>query len=585
MTLALFSVLLAAAQTAPPAAAERALDPPPRKLSIPSADEPKLASLSLRQSAEYLDRVAVEWTRKRNCGSCHTNVPYLMARSALREPASPGLGEVRTFFEHRVAHWDDANKEAKPKWDAEVVATAQALAISDAVTTAKLHPLTRRALDRMWTLQTKEGGWDWLKCGWPPYEHDDYYGAIVAALAAGYAPEDYAHGPSARQGLERLREYFRNTAPPDLHHRTMLLWAATRLDGLMDGEQKEAAIRAIRAIQRRDGGWCLPSLGGWKRRDGSPNDPNSPSDGYATGMLVFVLREAGVPASDPAIVRGVGWLKANERVSGRWFTRSLNDDKDHFIADAGTAFAVMALWSCEVAVAAAEERSAGSATRGVGTRIVRVALAASQDAQPRARSLVGWGEIIDPDGDCKLSARKDQLTITVPGKLHDLTSIQPAKLNAPRVLRDVEGDFVAEVRVEGKLVPGGECTRPGGFPYNGAGLLLWKDSGDYIRLERAAILREGKIQPYVNFEHWKDGQPEGGGADILDEAVSVRLSRKGSEVIASVSVDGKDWHEQSRVTVEYPAKLKLGVAAVNSASEPFTAELEGFRVYIRSDSR
>ena len=89
-------------------------------------------------------------------------------------------------------------KEAKPRWDAEVISPASALAFNDAATSGKLHPLTRQALDRMWTLQKGDGGWEWLKCGWLPLEHDDYYGAIVAALDAGHAPGDYARSAPAR---------------------------------------------------------------------------------------------------------------------------------------------------------------------------------------------------------------------------------------------------------------------------------------------------------------------------------------------------------------------------------------------------
>jgi squalene-hopene/tetraprenyl-beta-curcumene cyclase len=304
--------------------------------------------LSLKRSADLLDTVAVEWTRQRNCGTCHTNYPYLMARPSLQEFTSPALAEVRTFFETRVAHWDDIDKESKPRWDTEVVATASALALNDAATTGALHPLTRRALDRMWTLQKPDGRWDWLKCDWPPYEHDDFYGAIVAALGAGHAPGNYSDAQSAQRGLDRLRTYFRKNPPPDLHHQTMLLWASTRLDGLMDAPQEEATIRTLRRLQRGDGGWSLPSLGQWKRHNGTANDPNSSSDGYATGLVVFVLRQAGVPATDPAIERGVAWLKANQRASGRWFTRSLNNDKAHYIANAGTGFAVMALRACGI---------------------------------------------------------------------------------------------------------------------------------------------------------------------------------------------------------------------------------------------
>jgi squalene-hopene/tetraprenyl-beta-curcumene cyclase len=337
---------------------------PAEKRPRPSSLEPMAPAFSWPRAAEYLDTTSLEWTRQRNCGSCHTNYPYLLARPSLAEYKSPAEAEIRKYFEQRVAHWDDAEKDAKPRWDAEVVATAYALAMHDSATTGTLHPRTRSALDRIWTLQKPEGCWDWLKCGWPPLEHDDYYGALVAALAVGHAPDGYANQESAAQGLERLRRYFQKTPPPDLHHQTWLLWAATRLDGLMDSHKKEETIRALRAIQRPDGGWCLPSLGQWKRRNGKPNDSAAPSDGYATGLIVLVLREAGVPASDPAIVKTVAWLKSNQRASGRWFTRSLNNDKAHYITDAGTSFAIMALQRSDPSLAKGPKSPPQPAARG-----------------------------------------------------------------------------------------------------------------------------------------------------------------------------------------------------------------------------
>ena len=70
------------------------------------------------------------------------------------------------------------------------------------------------------------------------------------------------------------------------------------------------------------------------------------SDGYATGFVVYVLRRAGVPTDDARLRKAVAWLKANQRRSGRWFTRSANRDGKHYISHAGTAFAVMALAEC-----------------------------------------------------------------------------------------------------------------------------------------------------------------------------------------------------------------------------------------------
>jgi squalene-hopene/tetraprenyl-beta-curcumene cyclase len=226
------------------------------------------------------------------------------------------------------------------------VATAVTLAFNDAQTTGKLHPRSRQALDRMWILQKPDGAWSWLKCGWPPYEHDDYFGAVFAAIGVGFAPDGYAQAPQAQSGVTKLRRYLKDTPPPDLHHQTMLLWASTRLDGLMGSDQKQATIKKLLALQRTDGGWCLPSLGEWKRRDDKPNDPAAPSDGYATGLVIYVLRQAGIPAKDAQIQRGLAWLADNQRVSGRWFTRSLNNDRFHYITHAGTGFALMALSAC-----------------------------------------------------------------------------------------------------------------------------------------------------------------------------------------------------------------------------------------------
>ena len=242
-----------------------------------------------------------------------------------------------------MASWSSGGK---PRGDAYVVATAFALAFNDAATTGKLHPTTRAALDRMWTSQRKTGEWNWLKCDWPPLEHDDYYGATLAALAVGVAPGDYAKTDAAVAGIKQLQAYFAKTPAPDLHHTAMLLWASKKVDGLMTADVQKKAIVELKAKQHADGGWCLPSLGKYKRHDKTDNDPAAPSDGYGTGFVVYVLRQAGVSADDAAVAKGVAWLKANQRESGRWYTRSLNNDAAHYITHAGTAFCVLALDAC-----------------------------------------------------------------------------------------------------------------------------------------------------------------------------------------------------------------------------------------------
>jgi squalene-hopene/tetraprenyl-beta-curcumene cyclase len=321
------------------------------KPSPNTAKEPVAQALSLDRAGVFLDGATLAWTQEKNCGSCHTSYPYLMARPALGDAKAPALLQMRAFFENRVANWDSGREADKlpdgSEGVTEIVATAATLAFHDAQSTGKLHPMTRKALDRMWTVQRDDGSWDWNKHNLPPQEYDEYYGAVYAAMGVGFAPEGYARSDAAKEGLAKLRRYLRKNPPPDLHHRTWLLFASMRLDGLMTPAEHEQTIKDLLALQREDGGWNLPSLGDWKRLNGKPNDKQAPSDGYGTGLVVYVLRQAGVPADREAIQRGVKWLKGNQRESGRWFTRSVNADRAHYLTNAGTAYAVLALKACE----------------------------------------------------------------------------------------------------------------------------------------------------------------------------------------------------------------------------------------------
>jgi regulation of enolase protein 1 (concanavalin A-like superfamily) len=206
-------------------------------------------------------------------------------------------------------------------------------------------------------------------------------------------------------------------------------------------------------------------------------------------------------------------------------------------------------------------------------RIIRAALV--QFSNPR--SIRGWGDVIDPDGDCTFRLQGGKLSIVVPGTLHDLAA-EIGKLNAPAVLTDAEEDFAATVYVTEKLAPGGQCTRPSFLPYQGTGLLLWDDPGNYVRLERAAIIHDGRIVPYVTFELHEKGRRQAASVGVSDGPIHLRLVRRGNQITGSVSNDGKAWKDLRTLTVDYPTKVKLGVLAVNSSTQPFTAVLEGLHV-------
>lgn len=341
-----FVPVLVAALLVITAAPAQEVKQPDIKLLVNAPDEPFAKQMSLARTAEFLDHQSRAWTEIKKCGTCHTNYPYLLSRAKLGGDLS-GLEHVRGFFENRIAHWDSGKKEDLPKRDTEVIATAATLALQDALTTGKLHPLARKALDRMWKLQQPNGAWDWLKCGWPPLEHDDYYGVVYVAVAVGHAPDGYAQTEQAQKGLDGFRKFFKNNPAPSLHHKAMLLWASQKVPGLMSEKLKQTTIQELRTLQKADGGWSLPTLGDWVGFDERPNDRNAPSDAYATGLVIYILRQAGVPAKDEALRKGIAWIQGNQRESGRWFTKSINSDRYHFITHAATAYAVLALKACE----------------------------------------------------------------------------------------------------------------------------------------------------------------------------------------------------------------------------------------------
>ena len=307
-----------------------------------SPDEPLAGGFSLERGKHFLDSASLAWQKEQDCMTCHTNYLYMLARPALGAD-DEAHRQVRRYAEDLVTkRWP----EKGPRWDAEVVMSALTLAANDVATGGKLHPVTKTALERMWVVQQAGGGFEWITCDWPPFESDHEFGATMAALAVSLAPEDYAQTPAATEGIAKLKTYLTKTPMPTLHHRLMLLWADTYRPGWLSPGERQALVDQLLALQHDDGGWSVASLGNWQRADGSPQDIKT-SDGYATGLAVYLARRAGVSASDPRLVKGVGWIKSNQRASGRWFTRSLHMDSKHFLTHAGSNMALLALAACD----------------------------------------------------------------------------------------------------------------------------------------------------------------------------------------------------------------------------------------------
>lgn len=320
-----------------------------------TADEKVLGEFSLDAAAKYLEQGAKAWSESRNCISCHTNGSYLQIRPAL----TPWLGkpseEIREFFVDQLETFEKLPEEKRQAstTPAQIIYLAEGLSEWDAHVTGELSGETKRALELMFAVQRENGTWGSLDC-WPPFESDAYHLATVAAMAAGTAPGwlKQDQSDSSTRGVERLKKYLQSEKPPHDYSRVLLLWAASRMPGLIDESQQQSLVEMLRKHQREDGGWSIRSFAApeaWgkgnraERLRGESNAATPPSDGHLTGLATLVLMEQGVPANDPAIARGVEWLKKNQRESGRWWTKSLNTDTWHYITYSGTCYPLLAI--------------------------------------------------------------------------------------------------------------------------------------------------------------------------------------------------------------------------------------------------
>lgn len=339
-------------------------------ISIPkaAADETKLDKLSVSLAVDYLEKGTLAWNGQRKCITCHTNGTYMTVRPALAPKLGKPSDATREFFLAALKSFatEDRAKLKQSTRPAQVIYLAAGLAEWDAHITKQLAPETEKALSLMFEIQLETGTWGTLDC-WPPYESDAFHEATVAAMAAATAPGWLKKVADAKDekllgAIAKLKTYLRTEPPPHDYGRTLLLWTNSRMPGLVDDTRQQELIAMLFQQQRGDGGWSIRTFSApdkWgkgnraKKLNDEPEFAAPPSDGHMTGLAIIVLREAGVPATDARIQKGVAWLTSNQRASGRWWTRSLNTDAWHFLTYSGTAFPLLALQMCDALPATA----------------------------------------------------------------------------------------------------------------------------------------------------------------------------------------------------------------------------------------
>lgn len=186
--------------------------------------------------------------------------------------------------------------------------------------------------------QRPDGSWRGVGATRAPMQDGDFSRTALAVHALTVYPTP-ARGGEYRERAARGASWLATQQPLSTEDRVMQLlglqWAGTH------ASLRDSRARELKALQRADGGWA--------------QTPFLASDAYATGQVLYALRQLGLPATDAALQRGAAFLVSTQQADGSWYVKSramkiqpyfqsgFPYDHDQWISQAGTSWAAMAL--------------------------------------------------------------------------------------------------------------------------------------------------------------------------------------------------------------------------------------------------
>ena len=325
---------------------------------------------------DYLDARASTWSQWNSssrdsgatrCVACHTGMYYALAR----RPLGKALGEEnlstqeenlinnvkrRATDQDRQLYYEMSDLKKSQSKGTEAVINSLILSLRDRQSRHEtLSDETAAAFAEVWSSQVngdgaEAGSLPWLDFRLEPWESAKarYYGASLAAIALGNTPDSYQQSADIGESKQRLFDYLKtNFDGATLHGKVYAYWAHLSCDNVLTDDQVNALIVKLDEKQSEDsGGWALKDL------LGSDGDDQT-VDGYATGLITFVLLKSGQTPEAIDTAKALQWLKQTQMDDGSWPAKSVNRNRNpdshtgKFMRDAATAFAVLALLESE----------------------------------------------------------------------------------------------------------------------------------------------------------------------------------------------------------------------------------------------
>jgi ankyrin repeat protein len=313
-------------------------------LSASPADRP-LTSTDLRipisKGLSLLQRSSTEFFKQSGCVGCHhQNLTAMAVRSARDKGLS--VDENSADEQLKMVKFEWTGRQDILLQRIEVGGGADTVSYSLAGLAAANYPADATTDAMVFSIagtQRRDGSWRAGGISRHPMEG----GEITRTAMSMHALQLY--GAPARklefdERIARARDWLLAAKAKTTEDRNMqilgLKWAGAAPATI------EGLSKALLAEQRGDGGWS--------------QNPNLPSDAYATGEALYALHHAaGLPTRDAAFQRGVQFLLKTQLEDGSWhvssrapkfqpyFQSGFPHDHDQWISSAATSWASMAL--------------------------------------------------------------------------------------------------------------------------------------------------------------------------------------------------------------------------------------------------
>jgi hypothetical protein len=194
---------------------------------------------------------------------------------------------------------------------------------------------------------------------------------------------------------------------------------------------------------------------------------------------------------------------------------------------------------------------------------------------PAARDLYrfDWGEVFDLTGLYRFAAEPGRLTIAAStgDRWDDLIK---GNFTAPRLLREVKGDFSAVV----KVLP---FDAKGPDAYLGGGLVLWHDNNTFLRYLVARNPPVFGPGPHAHLRVESDGNTRlEQFPPLKDDQRYLNLERRGNTCRVRWGADGKTWGDFVTLPdMNLPPDVRVGLLVLNKSKDADpSVQFEDFRV-------